>query len=73
MCFTGRMTRLLNVIVGFYDDIELQISDSEQLTNIIMSLKNKYVDNNELKDQVKKELLDRQYDNKVIDEWLEYI
>jgi hypothetical protein len=73
MCFTGRLTRLLNVLVGFYDDIELQISDSEQITNIIMSLKNKYFDNNELKDQVKKELLDRQYDNKIIEEWLEYI
>ena len=37
MCFTGRLTRLLNTLVGFYDDIELQISDSEQITNIIMA------------------------------------
>ena len=29
MCFTGRLTRLLNTLVGFYSDIELQISDSE--------------------------------------------
>ena len=39
MCFTGRLTRLLNTLVGFYDDIEIQISDSEQITNIIMAFK----------------------------------
>ncbi len=72
MCFTGRLTRLLNVLVGFYDDIELQISDSEQITNIIMSLKNKY-DDEQLKEAVKKELLERQYSEAIINEWLEYI
>ncbi len=72
MCFTGRMTRLLNVLVGFYDDIELQISDSEQITNIIMSLKNNY-DGEQLKEAVKKELLERQYSETIINEWLEYI
>ncbi len=73
MCFTGRMTRLLNVLVGFYDDIELQISDSEQITNIIMSLKTKIFDEKQLKDTVKKELLERQYNEAIINEWLEYI
>ncbi len=72
MCFTGRMTRLLNVLVGFYDDIELQISDSEQITNIIMSLKTKFNDE-QLKEGVKKELLERQYSEAIINEWLEYI
>ncbi len=72
MCFTGRLTRLLNVLVGFYDDIELQISDSEQITNIIMSLKNKYEDE-QLKEAVKKELIERQYSEAIINEWLEYI
>ena len=72
MCFTGRLTRLLNTLVGFYDDIELQISDSEQITNIIMSLKNKFPDE-QLRDAVKKELLDRQYSESIINEWLDYI
>ena len=53
MCFTGRLTRLLNVLVGFYDDIELQISDSEQITNIIVSLKSKIHDNELLKEAIK--------------------
>ena len=73
MCFTGRLTRLLNTLVGFYDDIELQISDSEQITNIIMALKNKFTNEEELKDAVKKELLDRQYSESIINEWLDYI
>ena len=72
MCFTGRLTRLLNTLVGFYDDIELQISDSEQITNIIISLKNKFV-GEQLRDAVRKELLDRQYSETIINEWLDYI
>jgi Leucine-rich repeat (LRR) protein len=74
MCFTGRLTRLLNTLVGFYDDIELQISDSEQITNIIMALKDKFPSNQEqLKDAVRKELQDRQYSESIINEWLDYI
>ena len=73
MCFTGRLTRLLNTLVGFYDDIELQISDSEQITNIIMALKDKFLDKEQLRDVVKKELLDRQYSEIIINEWLDYI
>ena len=72
MYFTGRMTRLLNCLSGFYDDIELQISDSEQITNIIVPLKNKY-DGEQFIDKVKAELLDRQYSTEVINEWLSYL
>ena len=72
LCFTGRLTRLLNCLTGFYNDIELQISDSEQITNIIVSLKNKYT-GSQLYDKVKAELIDRNYSTKVINEWLEYL
>jgi len=72
MCFTGRLTRLLNTLVGFYNDIEIQISDSEQITNIIISLKNKY-EKDELKIELKKALIERQYSESIINEWLEYI
>ena len=73
MCFTGRLTRLLNTLVGFYSDIELQISDSEQITNIIMVLKNKFPSGEELRDAVKKELYERQYSESIINEWIDYI
>jgi len=72
MCFTGRLTRLLNTLVGFYDDIELQISDSEQITNIIMALKNKF-SGDQLMIAIRKELQDRQYSKSIINEWLAYI
>jgi len=35
MCFTGRISRLVNTLNGFYDDIVIRISDSEQIANII--------------------------------------
>ena len=73
MCFTGRLTRLLNTLVGFYSDIELQISDSEQITNIIMAIKNKFTNEKELKNVVRKELRERQYSESIINEWLSYI
>ena len=73
MCFTCRLTRLLNTLVGFYDDIKLHISDSEQITNIIMVLKNKFPSGEELKNAVKKELYERQYSESIINEWLDYI
>ena len=73
MCFTGRLTRLLNTLVGFYFDIELQISDSEQITNIIMGLKNKFSSGEELRDAIKKELHERQYSESIINEWINYI
>ena len=72
MCFTGRMTRLLNVLVGYYDDIYIQISDSEQITNIIMVLKNRY-DGEELKEKVRIELSERNYSKEIIDEWIGYL
>ena len=54
MYFAGRLTRLLNTLVGFYSDIELQISDSEQITNIIMRLKNKFPCGEELRCYLKR-------------------
>ena len=71
--FTGRLTRLLNTLVGFYDDIELQISHSEQITNIIIELKNKFPSDEELRDADRKELLERKYSKTIINEWLNYI
>ena len=37
-----RLTKLINTLDGFYSDIELQISDSEQIINIIIELINKF-------------------------------
>ena len=71
-CFTGRMTRLLNVLNGYYDDIQIQIGSNEQITNVILMLKDKY-EGEELKEKVRVELKERGYEESVIDEWISFI
>ena len=72
LCFTGRITRLLNVLSGFYHDIEIQIGDNEQISNIILSLRKKY-DNVDLLKAVKQELEERNFPPTVIKEWISYL
>jgi len=71
-CFTGRITRLVNVLNGFYDDITIQIGSNEQISNIIVMLQQKYEDE-ELIIQVRKAMEEREYNNETIEEWLTYI
>ena len=66
------MTRLLNVLNGFYDDINIQIGSNEQITNVILMLKEKY-EGIELRDKVRSELEERGYDKDVIEEWVSFI
>ena len=71
-CFTGRLTRLLNVLNGFYPDIQIQIGSNEQITNVILMLKEKY-DGDELKEKVRMKLKERGYEEDVIEEWVSFI
>jgi len=71
-CFTGRMTRLVNVLNGFYDDISIQIGSNEQISNIIVMLKEKY-EGDELVKQVRLAMEEREYDNETIEEWLTFV
>ena len=71
-CFTGRITRLINVLNGYYEDIEIQITSNEQISNIIVCLSEKYY-GEELKNNVKKELEERKYNKETIEEWLQYL
>ena len=71
-CFTGRMTRLVNVLNGFYDDISIQIGSNEQISNIIIMLKEKY-EGDELVKQVREAMKEREYDNETIEEWLTFL
>jgi hypothetical protein len=41
-CLTGKMTRLVNVLNGFVLDINVGISKTEELSNSIIVLRNKY-------------------------------
>jgi len=77
-CYTGRLSRLVNCLNGFYDDIQIKIHDNQQIGNIILLIKNKLETNGELniqqwKAEVQKELIERQYKTEEIEEWLEFI
>ena len=77
-CFTGRMSRLINCLNGFDPLVNIQIADNEQIAQIIevvrvgLEREKKY----ELKlhkELVREQLIERNYDNAVIKEWLLYI
>jgi len=75
-CFTGRISRLINVLNGFDEHIEIHIADNEQIGNIISIIRNNLGENydeSEFKRHVREELMMRKYSESVIDEWLNNI
>jgi hypothetical protein len=66
-CFTGRLTRLVNCLVGFYDDIVIGISDSERISAIILST----LDGREMNDKLKKVCVDKLKAIDIADEEIE--
>ena len=74
-CFTGRMSRLVNCLNGFDENIKIEISLSEQIGNVIGRIKDsmEVPDNALLKELVVKELNERGIDNDIINEWVENI
>ena len=67
--FTGRLSRLVNCLNGFDENI----SDNEQISNIILLIKDKYTDILQIKEEVRNELIERGYSTKVINTWVDYI
>ena len=72
-CFTGRFNRALSVLVGFCDDIKIEISDNARIGAIILNIKSKYTDIVKIKEISKKELLEAGYIETEIEPWLEAI
>lgn len=73
-CFTGRISRLVNCLSGFSDKININLSESEEISNVISVMQIKYFhDITEMKEQIKKELLNRGYKQSLINEWLVHI
>ena len=73
-CFTGRMTRLVNALIGFYDDVKLEISAAEQISSIILHLKSqapKGLPLEELKAVCRKALTAQGYAEDVMTPWIE--
>ena len=74
-CFTGRISRLINSLSGFDELINIQIADSEQIGNIIITIQNNMANYNvdEHKELVRQELTSRGYSEEIINEWIAYI
>ena len=77
-CFTGRMSRLINCLNGFDPLVNIQIADNEQIAQVIevvrvnLEKENKY-DLELHKELVREQLIERNYDNAVIEEWVLHI
>lgn len=74
-CFTGRFNRTLSVLVGFYEDIVIAISDSSRISAIILALKDRIrpYDANAHREAAHKQLLTAGYTEVDIRPWLEAI
>ena len=75
-CFTGRMNRVVNCLNGFSKLVKIEIKSSDQIGNIIFLIKDKLgteytIDKH--KELVKQEMLERNYPEQEIEEWLSHI
>jgi Leucine-rich repeat (LRR) protein len=69
MCFTGRLTRLVNCLNGFDDNIKIEIDNNEQMSNISKILYNKYDNIEDYKRELRKEFEERGYSEEDIQIW----
>ncbi|CAH6420517.1 Hypothetical protein MVR_LOCUS151 [uncultured virus] len=74
-CFTGRFNRTLSVLVGFYPDIVIEISDNSRIGAIILAVKDRLgsCDPKAHREHASKALLEAGYDEGTIEPWLEAI
>ncbi|CAH6420582.1 Hypothetical protein MVR_LOCUS170 [uncultured virus] len=72
MCFTGRFNRTLSVMVGFYPDIIIEISDNSRIGAIIMTTNSKIKPYDPVLHRAlaHKLLTEAGYDEDTIDPWL---
>ena len=73
-CFTGRIIRLINCLNRFDTRVNINISQNDELSNIIVLIKTKYPNNViKQKEESQKELFGRGFDQNTIDEWTSYL
>ena len=58
---------------GFDERIVINISDSHDVANVIIMLQKQYTNITELKEAVKKEIIERGYDDPLIKDWIDFI
>ena len=73
-CFMGRISRLINCLNGYDSRININISQNDELSNIIILIKSKYPnDLSKQREESRKELIERGFDNDTIIEWISYL
>jgi len=74
-CFTGRFNRTLSVLVGFYSDIKINISDNSRISAIILNLKEKINPYDVVihKEKARSELIEAGYTEIEIEPWINAI
>jgi hypothetical protein len=74
-CFTGRISRLVNCLSGYSDKVKIQITETEEIGNIISVIMNKRgIKTIEmLKEEVILALKERGYNDEIISMWLEHV
>ena len=76
MCFTGRITRLVNVLNGFDSNIIIQISENERIGTIISLIREQLADNYTVEEHrklVRERLIEEKISEIVIEEWLSHL
>jgi Leucine-rich repeat (LRR) protein len=72
-CFTGRLSRLVNCLNGFDSRVTIKISDTQEILNIIIRIRNKYDNVDKQKEEIIRELSDRGFEKDIIDEYIIYL
>ena len=74
--FTGLLSRVVNCLAGFTSMVQIQLDDSMNIGNIIITIKNnlgKLYSVKKHKKLVKKELLEKGYSHNIINDWISHI
>jgi hypothetical protein len=77
-CFTGRISRLIDCLNGFDELVNINISDTEQIGQVISQIainlesKKEYTVEKH-KEYAMQELLERGYTKETIEEWIQHI
>jgi hypothetical protein len=77
-CFTGRISRLVNCLNGFDPLVSINVSESEQISQIIILIRNQLYQTNSYSIIVHKQLVEERlkelnYSNDMIDVWIQNI
>ncbi len=74
-CFTGRFNRTLSVLVGFFDDIKINISDKSRISAIVLNTGDKINPYNPIKhrEAATKELKEAGYQEIDFKDWIDAI